>query len=145
MKWNYFRWISVLLMLLLGAFIFIIVGCGGAGSGTSGDDDTSVDDDASADDDTDSQMHDVTIADFSFQPSTVTIAVGDSVRWTNNGPSAHTVTSGNPGDANAGSLFDSGTLNKGDTFTFQFTTADDYVYFCKIHPTMMNNAHVIVQ
>jgi len=36
----------------------------------------------------------VTIQDFSFSPSTLTIKAGTSVKWTNNGPSAHTTTSG---------------------------------------------------
>ncbi len=35
----------------------------------------------------------VTIQDFSFSPAAVTVKVGTAVKWTNNGPSAHTATS----------------------------------------------------
>ena len=36
---------------------------------------------------------DVSIRDFTFTPASVTVTVGTTVRWTNNGPSAHTTTS----------------------------------------------------
>ena len=45
----------------------------------------------------------VTIQDFSFAPSTMTIKVGTRVTWTDAGPSAHTATSD-------GGVWDSGTL-----------------------------------
>ena len=35
----------------------------------------------------------VIIKDFSFSPAAVTVKVGTTVKWTNNGPSAHTATS----------------------------------------------------
>src|SRR3954452_2387907 len=47
----------------------------------------------------------VTIADFSFTPSEVTINPGDTVCWTNTGVT-HTVTS----DVGSGESFDSGNL-----------------------------------
>src|SRR5581483_7817489 len=34
----------------------------------------------------------VTIADFSFTPSTITVHVGGTVEWVNSAPSAHTAT-----------------------------------------------------
>ncbi len=37
----------------------------------------------------------VTIADYSFSPSSVTVKVGTSVTWTNYGGTAHTSTSDN--------------------------------------------------
>src|SRR5262249_19652599 len=36
---------------------------------------------------------DVSIRDFTFTPASVTVKMGSTVRWTNNGPSAHTTTS----------------------------------------------------
>lgn len=71
----------------------------------------------------------VTIADFSFTPASVTIHVGDTVTWTNHGPSAHTAT------ANNGS-FNTGVLQKGQSASHTFTTAGTVTYICSIHPFM---------
>jgi amicyanin len=78
----------------------------------------------------------VTIKDFEFTPSTLTIKVGDAVTWTNNGPSTHTVT------ADDGS-FESGNLSKGKTFSHTFNAAGTFSYHCGPHPFM--TAKVIVQ
>lgn len=81
----------------------------------------------------------VTIQDFSFSPSSLTIKAGTAVTWTNAGPSAHTTTSD-------GATWDSGTLNgpsgggaygggaAGGTYQFTFTTPGSYPYHCKLHP-----------
>ncbi|MBV8941858.1 MAG: hypothetical protein JO240_09010, partial [Solirubrobacterales bacterium] len=50
----------------------------------------------------------MTIADFSFTPFSITIPVGGTILWTNNGPSDHTAT------ANNGS-FNTGVLRKGQS------------------------------
>ncbi|MGD0115951.1 MAG: cupredoxin family copper-binding protein [Dehalococcoidia bacterium] len=78
----------------------------------------------------------VTIKDFAFSPPSVTIQVGGTVTWTNNGPSAHTAT------ADDGS-FDSGSLAAGKTFQHTFQTAGTFSYHCTIHPFM--TAEVVVQ
>lgn len=83
----------------------------------------------------------VSIQDFTFSPASVTIKAGATVRWTNNGPSAHTTTS----DAGA---WGSGTLSPpagggggygsggtaGGTFDFTFTQPGTYSYHCSLHP-----------
>jgi LPXTG-motif cell wall-anchored protein len=71
----------------------------------------------------------VTIKDFSFGPSSVTVQVGDTVSWSNSGPSQHTAT------AKDGS-FDTGTLNKGQSGSHTFTKAGTFSYVCTIHPFM---------
>ncbi len=78
----------------------------------------------------------VTIKDFEFGPATVTVTVGGTVTWTNNGPSTHTVT------ADDGS-FNSGDLTVGKTFSQTFNTAGTFSYHCSIHPFM--TATVVVQ
>jgi plastocyanin len=78
----------------------------------------------------------VAIADFQFTPPSVTVKVGGTVTWTNNGPSTHTVT------ADDGS-FDSGNLNAGKTFSHTFQTAGTFSYHCTVHPFM--KAEVVVQ
>ncbi len=70
-----------------------------------------------------------TISDFKFTPGAITIHVGDTVTWTNNGPSDHTAT------ANDGS-FNTGTLKKGQSASHTFTKAGTFAYICAIHPFM---------
>ncbi len=83
----------------------------------------------------------VDIKTFMFMPSPLEIAVGTTVIWTNQDGAGHTVTAGAP-NALTG-LFDSGVLSQGQTFSFTFTEAGDYDYFCQRHPSMMGQ--VVVQ
>ena len=65
-----------------------------------------------------------------FQPQTLTIHVGDTVTWVNMGANVHTVVSSqgvSPG-------FDSGGLNNGQKFSFQFTKAGTYGYASNTEP-----------
>jgi plastocyanin len=83
----------------------------------------------------------ITIRDFSFSPSTLTVKAGTTVEWLNDGPSSHTTTS----DA---ALWDSGSLNppsgsgaysggSGGTFSYTFMTPGTYTYHCSLHlPTL---------
>lgn len=92
---------------------------------------------------------DVAIQDLAFEPKQVTLKRGESVRWTNRetSPIPHTTTSGNPGDDDAGALWDSETLQPGQSFTQRFDEAGTFVYFCEVHPTVpaMRDAQVIVE
>ena len=86
----------------------------------------------------------VTITDDSFSPNSyapnpITVRAGDTVTWTNNGPSTHTVTS----DAGSAMAFDSGNIAAGGTFTQTFSTPGTFTYHCSIHPGMTGS--VIVQ
>jgi plastocyanin len=79
----------------------------------------------------DPQTFQVSASGISFSPASLTIHVGDTVRWTSSG--SHTVTSGTgAADLSAGSLFDQ-TLNSGGSFTRVFETAGVYQYFCRPH------------
>ncbi len=78
----------------------------------------------------------VTIANFSFQPTPLTIAVGTTVTWTNTDGTEHTVT------ADDGS-FKSDRLASGATFGQTFATAGTFAYHCSIHSSM--KATVIVK
>jgi plastocyanin len=66
------------------------------------------------------------IVDSSFESNTFTIPVGTTVVWMYNGRYPHTVT------LNDGS-FDSRNLGSGETFSFTFTEAGTYSYYCSIH------------
>ncbi|HEY8449807.1 MAG TPA: stalk domain-containing protein, partial [Bacillota bacterium] len=84
------------------------------------------------------RTHQVTIRDFTFGPRTLTIRVGDTVVWTNEDAAPHTVTS----TASGGPL-DSGRIDQGERFSYTFTAAGEYDYYCEFHPNM--TATIIVQ
>lgn len=71
----------------------------------------------------------VSIKNFAFAPSTITVSAGTAVTWKNEDGAAHTVTS----DTGA---FDSGSIPSGQTFTHTFKAAGTYNYSCSIHKYM---------
>src|SRR6266545_6102832 len=77
----------------------------------------------------------VTIKDFEFAPKELTINVGDTVKWENDGPSTHSATSTN-------GVFDSGAIAAGEDFSFTFTTAGTFNYACKFHDIMQGTITV---
>ena len=90
--------------------------------------------------------NEVFMRNIAFDPAEITSAVGESVTWTNmDFIIPHTATSGNPGDADLGSVFRSVLLSQGQTFTHTFDEAGEFIYFCEVHPVMMRDAKVIVQ
>jgi plastocyanin len=78
----------------------------------------------------------VTIADFHFSPPTTTVHVGDTITWTNDGPSSHTAT------AKDGS-FNTGKLSRGQSASHTFTKSGTYAYVCTIHPFMHGTITVL--
>ena len=71
---------------------------------------------------------DVTIDNFTFSPAQLTVKLGTTVTWKNHDDIPHTVVSA--------SKFRSKTLDTEDSFSFTFTAAGDYKYFCSLHPHM---------
>jgi len=78
----------------------------------------------------------VSEVDFDFVPATITIGVGDSVLWTNNGASPHTSTGGS---------WNSGTMNPGATFSHTFNSAGSFPYVCQFHESLGMVGTVVVQ
>lgn len=78
----------------------------------------------------------VKIDNFSFGPQTLTVAVGTTVTWINRDDIPHTVVSNN-------GVFKSKVLDTDDKFSYTFSKAGDYQYFCSIHPKMTGK--VVVQ
>jgi LPXTG-motif cell wall-anchored protein len=70
-----------------------------------------------------------TISDYKYTPSTITVTAGESVTWSNSGPTGHSAT------ANDGS-FDTGILSKGSSGSHTFTKAGTYAFHCTPHPFM---------
>jgi len=65
-----------------------------------------------------------------FTPANVMIQVGDTVEWVWDGLD-HSSTSGTPG--NPDGMWDSGIQNTGFTFSFTFTSAGTFNYYCTVH------------
>jgi plastocyanin len=78
----------------------------------------------------------VKIAGFSFDPATITIKNGTTIKWTNMDSAAHTVAA----DDNS---WTSVRLKQSDTYTHTFDQAGTYPYHCSLHSSMQ--ATVIVQ
>jgi LPXTG-motif cell wall-anchored protein len=78
----------------------------------------------------------VTISDFQFAPASVTVNVGDTVTWTNNGPTPHSATS-------SSGVFDTGIMDAGQSGSHTFTEAGTFAYICTPHPNM--HGTVVVQ
>jgi plastocyanin len=75
--------------------------------------------------------HSVMIMNYAFTPAALTVAVGDTVTWTNEDTAPHTVT------VTSGPVkFGSSNLQKGQSYTYTFTTAGTYQYYCAVHPDM---------
>ena len=85
--------------------------------------------------------NDIFIQGTAFSPSNKTISVGTTIKWTNKDNFTHTVTSGTPGSPSG--LFDSGNLGLNGEFSFTFTQAGTFKYYCKIHSSMTGT--IIVQ
>lgn len=66
----------------------------------------------------------------------------EEITWTNNDSQIHTATSGAPGSADSGSIFDSGILSPGASFSFTFDEPGDIPYYCTLHPQMVGTVNV---
>ncbi len=78
----------------------------------------------------------IKIDNFSFSPATITVPVGTTVRWTNRDDIPHTIVADDK-------TFKSKPLDTDEQFTYTFTKAGTYNYFCGLHPKM--TARIVVQ
>jgi len=78
----------------------------------------------------------VKIDNFVFGPTSITVPVGTTVTWINRDDIPHTVVS-------TEKVFKSKVLDTDEKFSYTFTKAGEYPYFCSIHPKMTGK--VIVQ
>lgn len=79
--------------------------------------------------------NEVWIQNMSFDPATITVQPGTTIKWTNKDAMGHTVTA----DDNS---FDSGTIGTNGTFSHTFANAGTYAYHCAIHPSMKASVSV---
>jgi plastocyanin len=79
---------------------------------------------------------DVKIDNFSFGPQTLTVSVGTTVVWTNRDDIPHTVVS-------TDGVFKSKVRDTDEKFSYTFSKAGTYPYYCSVHPKMTGK--VVVQ
>jgi len=70
----------------------------------------------------------VHIDNFVFEPAQLTVKAGQTVTWTNRDDIPHTVV--------CAGKFRSKTMDTDGTYSFTFTSAGEYKYFCSLHPHM---------
>ena len=85
----------------------------------------------------DIKTYEIKIDNFSFGPMHLTVPIGSTVTWVNQDDVPHTVVSVE------GKVFKSPALDTDERFSYTFTKAGTYAYFCSVHPKM--TAMVIVQ
>lgn len=77
----------------------------------------------------------VTISNFSFSPSKLTVKIGDTVTWLNQDSTGHSVTAND-------NKFDTGIIEPGKSGTITFSEAGTFDYHCKVHPSMLGSVVV---
>lgn len=76
----------------------------------------------------------VHIGNFVFAPAELSVKTGTTVTWTNRDDIPHTVV--------CAGKFRSKPMDTDDSFSFTFTVAGDYKYFCSLHPHMTGMVRV---
>ncbi len=72
----------------------------------------------------------VQVDNFTFGPATLTVPVNSTVTWVNKDDLPHVIAS-NDG------VFKSKALDTDDKYSYTFSNAGTYAYFCSIHPKMV--------
>jgi plastocyanin len=71
----------------------------------------------------------IKIDNFSFTPAAITVTAGTTVTWINRDDIPHTV-------ASDSKEFKSKALDTDEKFSYTFSKAGTYSYFCSLHPKM---------
>jgi plastocyanin len=77
----------------------------------------------------------VKIENFAFTPHDLTVKTGTTVTFENDDDIPHLVVA-------TGGAFRSKALDTNDRFTFTFSSAGDFPYFCALHPHMLGKITV---
>jgi plastocyanin len=77
----------------------------------------------------------ITIDNFTFSPKELTVGVGTTVKWVNHDDIPHTI-------VEKKTTFRSKALDTDDSYSFTFTSAGDFDYFCGLHPHMVGKVIV---
>ncbi len=88
-----------------------------------------------AQDATKKDANEITIDNFTFTPKELTVAVGTTVKWLNHDDIPHTI-------VEKKTTFRSKALDTDDSYSFTFTSAGTFDYFCGLHPHMVGQVIV---
>jgi plastocyanin len=77
----------------------------------------------------------VKIDNFVFGPQAITVPVGTTVTWTNSDDIPHTAVS-------TDGVFKSKVMDPDEKFSYTFTKAGTYSYYCSVHPKMTSQVVV---
>jgi plastocyanin len=72
----------------------------------------------------------VRVDNFTFGPATLTVPVNSTVTWVNKDDLPHVIASDD-------GVFKSKALDTDDKYSYTFTKAGTYPYYCSIHPKML--------
>jgi len=78
----------------------------------------------------------VRVDNFTFGPDTLTVPVNSTVTWVNKDDLPHVI-------ASSDGVFKSKALDTDDKYSYTFTKAGTYAYYCSIHPKMVGK--IVVQ
>jgi plastocyanin len=124
---------SIALLIACFSLCLVAAGCGGDdSSGGGGNADTK----QQAAPTSEGGGAEVSMEGIKFNPSDVTVKVGDTVTWTNNESVGHDVTAD---DFKSG---DPAAMQSGDTFQHKFDKAGTFDYVCSVHPGMKGSVEV---
>jgi plastocyanin len=118
------RAVALTLAAALLALLFFVAACGGGGTSSSSSSQPATGGAAQ-----------ISMKNIAFTPADVTVKVGQTVTWTNDDAAQHDVV------ANDGT-FKSDLLGTGQTFSFTFTKAGTFAYYCAVHPQMKGTVTV---
>src|SRR3954447_12477741 len=127
------KWLAVLCSAL--ALGLVAAGCGGSDNSSGGGGGGGGAKKPAASSGGGGKSASVSMKNIAFNPTSVTVAKGGTVKWTNDDSVGHDVTK----KSGPGPKFSSGPaggLQKGDTFQQRFTTAGTIHYVCTVHPNM---------
>ena len=116
------------ILALLTLLVLVMAACGG-------DDDAATTAAGSGTGDGGGDEVQGSLAGFAFDPTTVTVAAGGTVTWTNADNTAHTVTAGAPGEPT--DEFETLALDPEASGSLTFPDAGSFDFFCEIHPAMV--------
>ena len=88
-----------------------------------------------AQDATKKEANEITIDNFTFTPKELTVAVGTTIKWVNHDDIPHTI-------VEKKTTFRSKALDTDDSYSFTFTSAGTFDYFCGLHPHMVGQVIV---
>ena len=85
----------------------------------------------------------VSMQNVAYSPQQVTIAVGDTVTWTNDDPFAHSVTADDGSFDSSPGCPGGACIDPGGTYSHTFTSAGTFTYHCRIHGSAMTGTVVV--